>query len=364
MADLLPCPTCQATLRFPAGAAAIRCPNCKTVVEVPAAPPRPKPAAAKPVGAGAPKYVTAEVDPEKKKQMERELRKLAREEEREAERYEVLKEHCRSGRLALTLLMWGVRAYGLGTILAIGGIVAATVADAGSGSAFGYVTLLFGGLSTALILTGFGYALIGPEAARHLAIMGIVLALMQSGFVAAEYLTASARVRQLDNKIDDRDKYSWVDTLPYRELFGPATNFSILSEHPSRFLRQYPYSALAIAAAAMEFARLVILCMLTQTYAAGGKASELGHTAMGQVNKIFWVLLLAAMFRVSFTFGFDWMPPEDLLAKIGLAAHGALTVFSMLAIAVFLGKLSTIMQDTIEVVEARRYMDVHAKLED
>ncbi|MFO0935088.1 MAG: LSD1-type zinc finger protein [Gemmataceae bacterium] len=53
MSDTMPCPGCQATLRVPTGAAAIRCPACKTVISIEAEPVEPLPAAI-PLPFGAP----------------------------------------------------------------------------------------------------------------------------------------------------------------------------------------------------------------------------------------------------------------------------------------------------------------------
>jgi LSD1 subclass zinc finger protein len=389
VADPIPCPTCQALLRIPAGAAAVRCPNCKTVLpnpaasvaappplpfgRAPAAPPAPampsgklpaakpaplpqaKPAPLPRAKAGPPPVpvvAAVETDEAKKQKMRKELKKLEREEERAEERYEELTEQCRNGRTAATILSWAVRGYALGVLLVVVGVGAAAFGPAGTGALYCFVALAAGGVTVLAMLAGFGFALAGPVAGRHLGVIGLVVVLLHAGLVGIQFVRGFA---DLARATPDGDKYSWVEMGRFLDLFGPVTDLTLLSEQPARVLKQYPLSVFGILGAALEFTRLVILCLLAQNYAAAGREREVGHASMETVSRVFWAVLLAAMFRVSFAFLFDHAAPEDLWAKVGLGAHGALTLFTLLAIGLFLFKQSQILEDTAEACDPRRY---------
>lgn len=405
MSDLTACPTCQATLRIPPGAAAIRCPNCKTVLNIPASPTAPAPPplpfgrsagassgklpavklpaaklptaklpAAKPAEPPVPtasaasaapaappttrkaqtavRIVSApeDADPERRKRMQKELRKLEREEERKEEEYEELSELCKHGRTAATLLAWGMRTYAFSLLLLVAGIFAAPFADPGAGMIVTVLVLGAAGVANLLIAAGMGFAIAGPHEGRHIGVMGLVAVLGRAGVTIAQCFSGFARPTKVV------DPYSWVDRLKLLDILGPASDLALLAEHPARFLKQYPVSVFGIAGAAAEFTVFVLVCLLAQNYAAAGKAKELGHASMETVGRIFWVVLLSAMFRVSFAFMFDSSQPEELWAKLGQGAHAALTLFSLLLIGLFASKQSQHLADTAEVVDPRRYV--------
>ena len=390
MADPIPCPTCQALLRIPAGAAAVRCPNCKTVLpnptasaapappplpfgrppaapnpspslsgKLPSAKPAPLPVAkaappprAKAAPAPVPVVEAVEADETKKEKIRKELRKLEREEERAEEEYEELTDQCRNGKVAATILSWAMRGYALGVLLVVVGVGAAAFGPSGTGALYCFVALLAGGVTMLTMLVGFAFALGGPPAGRHLAIIGLVVVVMHAGCVGVQFVKGFADIAK---ERPDGDKYSWVETGRFLDLFGPVTNFTLLSEQPARVLKQYPLSVFGLLGAALEFTRLVILCLLAQNYAAAGREREVGHASMETVSRVFWAVLLAAMFRGSCALLFDHAAPEDLWAKVGLGAQGALTLFTLLAIGLFLFKQSQILEDTAEACDPRRY---------
>ncbi len=325
--------------------------------KAPAPPPsRPEPAPTPSPLSGTVPVVSApeESDPERKKRIKKELKKLARKEERAEEKYEILTEECEKGALAATILSWGMRAYAFGLLLVVAGAGAATFSPPGSSAAFLILGIIAGGIAGLVIMGGFGVAIVGPEAGRHLAIMGLIVCFLHGGITVVQFAKGYSTVRKMVEE-ENRDRYSWVDLGRVLDLYGPVTDLTLLAEQPARVLKEYPLSWFGIGGASMEFTRLVLICLLAQNYAAAGRARELGHSSMEAVSRIFWVILLSAMFRVSFAFMFDHASPEELWAKIGLGAHGALTLFSMLGIGYFVFQESQILLDTAEVVDPRRY---------
>lgn len=319
--------------------------------------PAPAPARAKAAPPPVPVIEAVETDEDKKQKIRKELKKLAREEEKAEEQYEELTEQCRNGRTAATILSWAMRGYALGVLLVVVGVGAAAFGPSGTGSLYAFVAIAAGGLTMLAMLAGFGFALAGPEAGRHLAVIGLVVVLLHAGVVGAQFVKGFA---DLGKGSAENDKYSWVEMGRFLDVFGPVTNFTLLSEQPVRVLKQYPLSVFGTFGSALEFTRLVILCLLAQNYASAGREREVGHASMETVSRVFWTVLLSAMFRVSFAFMFDHASPEELWAKVGLGAHGALTLFTLLAIGLFLFKQSQILEDTAEACDPRRY-SLHAE---
>lgn len=406
MSDLTACPTCQATLRIPPGAAAIRCPNCKTVLNIPASPTAPAPPplpfgraggaagassgklpavklpaaklptaklpAAKPAEPPVPtasaapaappttrkaqtavRIVSApeDADPERRRLMQKELKKLEREEERKEEEYEELKEACRYGRKAITFAQWAIRVYAFGALLIVAGALGSNLGVEGFAGVAAWTAMKCGGWTVLFSLIAFVYALLGPREGRHLGVMGIGVVVLHAGVAIALFVGGYvAFVRSPPPE----DKWVWTDSLNSLKVFGMVTNLPLLAEHPARGLKSYPISVLGLVGAALEFTRLVLICLLAQNYASAGRARELAHASMESVSRIFWVVLLSAMFRVSFAFMFDSSPPGELWAGIGHGVHAGLTVVTLLGIGYFLFKESQILEDTAEVVDARR----------
>ncbi|MGL6096088.1 MAG: hypothetical protein ACRC7O_09865, partial [Fimbriiglobus sp.] len=218
-----------------------------------------------------------------------------------------------------------------------------------------FAGLALGGLGLLACVAGFGLGIPGPKKARHIAIAGIVVTLIQGGLVAVELKNAV--------NTEPKEVVIWADTLDTQQRLGVVTNLPLLAEHPARILKHYSFSVPAVLGAAMEFARLVMLCMLIQYYATDGKDPKLGHDAMACVNRIFWLVLLAAMFRVSAAFGFDWMPPGDTTATIGVGMHVIITIGGLMFLAVNLLWTGQVIRDVTEIVEAKRFAADTARLD-
>jgi hypothetical protein len=293
-----------------------------------------------------------ETDEIKKQKLRKELKRIERQEERAEEDYEELREECRYGRYSTMILSWAMRGCALGVIFMIITAIAVTFAPAEVGLPVFLFTLGLGIVTSLLILSGFGFALKGPEAGRHLGIIGLIVTFLHAGIVGAELIYA---FKSLSSNPYDPQNSNWAEFARSAELYGSLTNFSILSEQPACLLKQYRLSAFGLAGAALEFTRLVMICLLAQNYASAGRERELAHASMETVSRIFWTILLSSMFRISAAFLFDHAAPEELWAKVGLGVHGALTVFTLLAIAFFLFKQFQVLLDTADVCDPRRF---------
>lgn len=393
MSELTPCPTCQATLRIPSGAAMIRCPNCKTILAVEpiaaapvmAAPPLPfgraLPTGGVPVArpvptnaqGSAPSTVRARLAPvtedhlasraddsaemiERRRKWKRELQKMEDRERRLKARYAELVEHCRYGRIAMNLVMWGMRAQSVAIILLVAGILGTVLVSKVYGGMLAWSCIGFGGVATLLILGSFGFAIAGPEKGRHIGIMGVIVTLILAGLVTVQFLAGLVII-----VATHYEPKFWHETLPLWLAFSPGTELAMLAEQPARILKGHPVTIIGSIAASLEFTRLILLAMLTQIYAAEAKESEIGHRAMAAVSGLFWVVLLAAMFRISAGFGFDWAQPEEMWAHIGIGVHSAITAGTLLGVGLAYFKLSQVMDDIIEMVDPRRLVETDEK---
>ena len=211
-------------------------------------------------------------------------------------------------------------------------------------------------LATLLILGGFGFAIGGPEKGRHIGIMGVIVTTLYAGLVGFEFMYGIGLALVFQSPPG-----SWVDMLRVWHVFAPATNMGLLADQPARALVEVGISPLGTINAALEFTRLVLLALLVQVYANEGKESEFGHRAVASVSNLFWIVLLAAMFRVSAAFGFDWADPEEIWAKIGIGAHWAITAACLFGIGLALYKLSEVMDDVAELVDPRTFVETDEK---
>ena len=82
---------------------------------------------------------------------------------------------------------------------------------------------------------------------------------------------------------------------------------------------------------------------------------------MAAVSNLFWVVLLAAMFRVSASFGFDWADHDDLWYKIGLGAHGAITTATLFWMGYTFLRMSQAIDDMADTVDARTFVETDEK---
>jgi hypothetical protein len=352
-----------------------------------AAPPlpfgRPAPAPATPVAQAAPPRATpaprAKLAPEdpysppahaddtqpdeetRRRQMRRELEKLEDEKEREEERLDELAVRCRNGRTALELLLWGVRLYALAILFQLVSLAAAGFDLRAYSALTGLGCLVWAGLTTVLFAGGMGFAIAGPVEGRHIGVMGLVIALLHAlgGLLQPGNLAIMARMQ--DVNIDDRAL--WSNLLFVQDFLGLGTDLPLLADHPARFLRGYNWSLPGLIVAALEFTQLVLICLLTQTYAAGGKDPETGHRSFQTVSRIFWVVLLTASFRMAASSALDGLNPDDVMFKIGVGVQSAITAGCYLGLILALFLQSQVMSDTVDLVDYRRFADKAERLE-
>jgi hypothetical protein len=371
----------------------IRCPNCKTILAVEpdipvpaaAAPPlpfgRPVPAGAAPVArqvqppgrTAGHSTVRARLAPitedylasqtgdsaemaERRRKLKRELQKMEERERRLKARYAELVEHCKYGRIAVTLMMWGIRTQAVAILVLVAGLMSTILVSSSYGSLMGWSCVGFGGLATLQILGGFAFAIAGPEKGRHIGIMGVLVTLILAGFVTVQFLAGMAVLVSSPFRPEH-----WSEILPIWNVFSPGTELAMLSEQPARILKAYPFTILGSIAASFEFTRLVLLALLTQLYSAEAKEPESGHRAIAVVSGLFWVVLLAAMFRISAGFGFDWAQTEEMWGQIGIGVHAAITAGTLLGVGLAYFKLGQVMEDIIEIVDPRRLVDTDEK---
>jgi hypothetical protein len=338
-------------LRLPETAATVRCPKCKTLLQVvdegqpaePEAPPlpfagaaRPKPAKpAKPAGGKQPyrpQLVDEEAEEakaavERKREVRRQLRQMDDENEREEERYEDIKEDCVWGRRALAWLQGGMAAYAVGVLVVFFAVLAFVVFTA-MGTTLGAVAaplallgMALGSIAMLVLMVGFGLALKGPKMSRHLAVFGLLVTACQVICVAATLGGAIGVVQNIDEqRVDD----GWGGATLMYYLLGLSTNLFLVADVPTRISLGYGFPWFGVAAGIFEFARLVFVCQITQNYADLGKNDRASGDAGKGINRVFWVLLLVCMFRFAIGMGFDRLPQQDSGWMVGQVLHGFL----------------------------------------
>jgi len=406
MAELYSCPTCQTLLRVPPGVETVLCPKCQTVLSIaPSAPASPPPTAAAPPLPFAPKSKTkakpsqpetkkpkkavlvdeaadaAEAhevsEAERKRTMRKEIVELEKKQERQEEKYQELTQECARGQFAIDLIKWGVKcqalAVALEVIVMLVFVVAIVGAVAGSmtgktnsadllGNGFRVVltvvvplAMVISSLGILSLTTGMGYAMFGPKKARHVAILGMVASILH---IAASIVQAIWAIRMFIRKeiYIDATQPLWQQAQPIFDLCGLITDIPLLSEHPARFMWRYNVSWVGIVAGALEFTRLVSVCLLAQIYAEEGKAVEKGHASLKGAYRVFWLMLLAGLFRVLAAYSFDWVRPNDeFMVFVGLVVHGIITFSITMGLAMILYSLSNVLDDIKELVDPIRF---------
>jgi LSD1 subclass zinc finger protein len=402
VSDLVTCPTCQSTLRLPPTAATVRCPKCKTLLQVidegapvaPAAPPlpfagaapaRPKPASPtnKPHTADRKKHrpqlvdevAEAELASEEearkqaahRREVRRQLEELDIEEEEEAERYEEIEEQCKWGRLALMWMHYGMGGYAVGALcvfFAMLGFVVFTLLGTPFGAVMGPVALLglaLGGLAMLVMTVAFGLALKGPKMPRHIAVFGLVVTGGQIIAVAATLGTAIAKVTNMDADTGATGGFRSMDLAYY--VLGLCTNLFLLADTPTRVALAYPFPVLGVVAGIFEFARLVFVCQLTQTYGELAKNDKVAAESGKGISKVFWVLLLTCMFRLAISLIFDTQPEKSGGWLTGQVLHGVLFIVAFGFFGFRLLMLVTAIRETAELVIAERVASKHERLD-
>ena len=406
MSDLVACPTCQSTLRLPATAATIRCPKCKTLMEVsggpadpapPAAPPKPLPFApspppppqvakpkARPKARAKPfqrkfrpelvdeeleaeqqKAVEAKAEAERKRKLRRELDQMEEAEDEEEVGYEEIAERCEWGRRSLQTLRWSLLGYifsltlGYMVLLPLVGL-AWIFNDRDIFGALGTMLPAFSLLVNFLSLlgtgVGFGLAIRGPREALHISIIGLVVVFAQLVCLVGtvpKAVTAPARYAETPPGLAG---YPGME-IAY-VMLGTATNLQTTTDSPTRLTfgliyGQYEVPWLNVVCGIFEFTRLLLLCQLAQRYAELGKADRVAGDSPKTVNRIFFTLVVFALFRGATCVGFDWFQ-DGAGWFIGQVIHLNIFEVCFLIIGVRLLTQFRVLDETADVLIADR----------
>lgn len=360
MSDLVACPTCGSTLRLPPTAATVRCPKCKTLLEVsgPTAASTPPPAAAKPLPfAPAPvpppavaspvkkpkarakpvgkrkhrpelvdeeleaeqeRVRAAKAEAERKQRVRDELDVMERKEEREDENYAEVDEECGWGRAALKTLRWSLLATVAG--MALGYVVLLPLVGIGwlfqdrqflgvlgvALPAFALVVTLGALLGTG---TGFALAVRGPRQARYIPIIGLVVVGLQLVCLCGTIPQAITAADEYAKAQPSSAGYPGME-IAYI-LLGTATNLQTVTDSPVRLTfhliyGQYEVPWVNVVCGLFEFTRLLLVCMLAQRYAELGKSEQTAAESPKTVTRVFFTLVVFALFRGAACVGFDW----------------------------------------------------------
>ncbi len=403
MSDIVACPTCQSMLRLPAKASTIRCPQCKTVLNVgppipasdaaalplPFAKPRskPKPAAgqslAKPkvkravlVDETAEKEQTeASAKAEHRRNVTAAVEEMEERDEIKLEKFERLQDLMVHSRRAVVMFTWAARcqmvamAIVLCVLLAFMASVLFEVVSAMQGrGSIGVGAILgatvFAALPLAVILavlstalTGYGMVSValGTKRARYLGYIGCAVCLLHVFFVVLQAAKAMIGLATREFTVNSSDPL-WVQIQPVFDLFGMVTDLPLLSEQPTRLFWRHPISVFGIFAAVFEFTRFVLVGVIAQNYAEDGKATELGYRSYKAIGRIFYVTMLAGVARLVAAIAFDWARADEaFIVVLGLGTHAIITFSTYLCLVLSVLGQANALNDTVEVMEASRF---------
>lgn len=390
MSDTFPCPTCQAILRPPPGAPAVRCPNCKTVLTVdlapspppaagPKAPPlpfgRPAPAptpAAKPPARSAGPAVRAKLaadDPfdkppatpaeaaeqERERQIQEELAVLDAQEKKDQKRYEELAGHCKTARIGMQLFGIGSIGSSAAAVIAVFFVVSSLTA-----TPFLPLAMLAYGLMALhwlLTLAGFGYCCAGPRRVRGTAVTGLVVTAAHAMFnvFALFVVLPGVSVAVMSDHSEGFGGFITHNLL----VADSICNLVTLTDLPLFFNPlapvPIPMVAMLVLAAAGEFAKLSVLGVITNRYAVLGKDPDLGHKGMRFVYRIFAMVLVGPILKglIMGLLVVGWISVPLLLATVGYFLWWAFSWFNQYQV----------MMDVADVLTPERVVDRRDRLE-
>lgn len=385
-------------MRLPPTAATVRCPKCKTLLEVsgpePASSPpppakplpfapkpvtkakaktRPGPASAGPPSAHRPELVDEELEAEqqkakdakaeaeRKREVRKELDAMDRAEEDELDHYEDVKERCRWGRHSMQALRWSLLGYIFSLLLGYM-ILMPLVGIAwifNEKDIFGALGVALPGFSLfvsfmSLIGTGVGFALAirGPKEALHICIIGLVAVAAQLICLGGTIVNALTAPGEFVNQPSALAGYPGME-IAY-VMLGTATNLQTVTDSPVRLTFGLVYGSygvpwLNVVCGVFEFTRLLLVCQLTQRYAELGKAERVAAESPTTVTRIFFTLLVFALFRGATCVGFDWFQ-DGAGWYIGQLIHLANFEICFLIIGVRLLTQFRVIDDTSEVL--------------
>ena len=403
----MPCPKCGALLRIPADAPMIRCPSCQAVLalesddeEVPLtpAPIRPAPlpfgknarqaqeqdvplvpaprgivraklADSPPLSSGRnpyekdPKYDAIAHERKRREDIKRQLEELDAADRKTERRYKRYLTESQHGRTALKFF------------------AGAALASGASGGMYFFFSLsLFlaepivpflwlCGLALSLhfmcSLGGFGMACFGPKPVRTMAVFGLLTTLAQIALscVTAIILLALISANRLGYQASSNSELIEQSLL----LGNVFSNTSTLVDMPvyllSGILDRPVILLWPILGGMLEFAKLSMLGIIANRYAAMGKALELSHQAMRFVYRIFGLVLIGVTFKMCLWFVFKFIGDQPLLmAWFAIPLMLSSNAYYMWWIFCWLAQYQTL-KDIIDVVTADRFADARFQLD-
>lgn len=395
MSLMVTCPTCQVTLRVPPQAETIRCPQCKTVLQlqptaaapvVPPPPPPPvKPAIPLPFGRPpepppvlarrpepAPvrggkvtrgKYVEDEEEDDRDRPDDdgRPRRRPLTDQQKLERLIERTGEVTRPARLGIQLMAYGAVAAAPAQFLATAFFVS-TLLFQSEGNPVLWLPVIGLVVHWLLTLVGFGFCCTGPKEMRHMAVSGVVvtlahavtmlglmqmtarsISLAQAGFGGLNLEGGLLSALLLSNLFSN---LSGVTHLPLIIMF------SMHSFGPGVFI-------LIMVSGAVEFAKLSLIGTLANYYALEGKSPELGYQSMRFVYRIIWVVLIGLTGDLiiigvsSLGFGFVFL---SLPAQMLVNAYFLWCAFAWAA-------QYQVLLEVAEVITAERFTDKRANLD-
>ncbi len=404
----LPCPSCGALLRLPPGATTVQCPGCQALLELdaddespPPAAEQPKPAIPLPFG-GPPKPAKPLPTPERKvaipavravkaklvddgpaddpyavraapdeaataaarrRAVQEQLDELDEQEERKLEEFEELTGRCAYARVGMKLLALGSLA---GTLAAVSYslFVISTLTStpltiiAGVGGFF----LVLHAILTA---GGFGACAAGPRATIAPALSGLGVTALHIGLTvgAAVILLKLVSVEGVTYRGTDLRQYVSESLL----LSNAFSNLSVLCDIPIYLLTGIPdrpaLLALPMVGGMLEFAKLSLMGVLANRFAAEGKDPKLAHDAMRFVYRIFGVVLVALGLKIgayafAVLFGGEALQQNGFAISLLMMTNGYFMWWAFACFAQF-----QTMQDVSEIVTAERFADKRERLE-
>jgi len=401
MSDIVACPTCQSMLRLPAKASTIRCPQCKTVLNVgppipptPAAPlplpfvkPQPKPKSGQSLvkpkvqravlvdEAAEKEKMEASAKAEHRRKVTAAVEEMEERDEIKLDKFERLQDLVVHSRRAVVMFTWAARAQLVGLIivtvvlLAFMASVLFEVVSAMQGRGSIGVGAILGAtvfaalplcailavLQAALTAVGMVSVALGTKRARYLGFIGCAVCLLHVLFVILQATRAMIGLATREFTVNSTDPL-WVQIQPVFDLFGMVTDLPLLSEQPTRLFWGHPVSYFGIFAAVFEFTRLILIGIIAQNYAEDGKATELGYRSYKAIGRIFYVTMLAGVARLVAAVAFDWArADESFIVVLGLACHALITFGTYLCLSLSILGQANALNDTVEVMEAARF---------
>ncbi|CAN5263767.1 hypothetical protein BH11PLA2_BH11PLA2_32330 [soil metagenome] len=334
MSDLMPCPSCQATLRIPAGAEAIRCPQCKTVVNLknqaapPQAPPIPK-AIPLPFDRPAPPPVpVAKAKPIEKPMVRGKVVRDEDEDRDDEERdrkprkpvverpdYGDLEDECKFGRVAVQLLgasalCGGAMALGFAAFLGTLAVASSVIMS------LYYLVIALMVIQALLFIVGFGFAVAGPREMRPTAIVGLLITMLHIGVALPIVFYGVNLSENLSEEGKAKHELSLANCIFFMGA-GPS-NLCGLTDIPWLLVQgelEKPWYVVGIVIGAfLEFWRASIFGTLIQYYAAEGKSVELGFRSLRFVYRIIWVVMIGLGLKVLVLFLMRMFGGENTIA--------------------------------------------------